>query len=289
MAKYRISELTSSYINYDMIQAHTDLPPPAEPRLRLLYAVLNEENDSREHSELYTTVVSLVQMGMDTHDLIDTDTRRKTEKEMRSRQLKVLAGDYFSARFYQLLAKAGQIGMITKLSDAVCEVNRLKVNLYSRMRGMRLGADDYFGYAVQLKSELFGHFASLLEGSLSRVWPELLSGISRCEVAIEELERSEDANRFDRSWAYWHLLQVGNEEERHRLADGVYEQDYIATLLHKYDVRKHLAAKLGSGLIALKTAIGRLESDKLIRELTAIANGLTNNTGGYMPALNEMR
>lgn len=289
MAKYRVPEITSAYTNYDMIQAHTELPPPAEPRLRLLYAVLNEEGASREHSELYTTVVSLVQMGMDTHDLIDTDTRRRSEKEMRSRQLKVLAGDYFSARFYQLLAQAGQIEMITRLSDAVCEVNRMKVNLYSRMRGMKLGAEDYFGYAVQVKSELFGHFAELLEGTLSRLWPDLLNGIARCEVAIEEMDRSLDESRFERSWAFWHLLQVGSEDERHRLTEGGMEPEYIRSLVQKYNIRSLLAAKLGQSMKSLKAAVLKLESDKLAHELTAIANQLMNNMGGYMPALNEMR
>ncbi|MDQ6418237.1 heptaprenyl diphosphate synthase component 1 [Paenibacillus sp. LHD-117] len=289
MAKYRMTEIASNYANYDMIQAHTELPPPAEPRLRLLYAVLNEQGPLSEHSELYTAVVSLVQLGMDTHDLIDTDTRRRSEKEMRSRQLKVLAGDYFSARFYQMLAGAGQIEMISKLSDAVCEVNRMKVNLYSRMRGMKMTADDYFGYAAQLKSELFGHFAGMLEGTLSRLWPELLGGITRCEVAIEEMERCNDASRFERSWAYWHLLQVGTEDERRRLTDGQPESAFIQSLVHKYEITKQLAARLKQSMNALKTAVGKLESDKLASELTAITNQLTNNKGGFMPALNEMR
>jgi heptaprenyl diphosphate synthase len=289
MAKYRIPAIVSTYINHDMIQAHTELPPLAEPRLRLLYAVLNDGDVNQGHGELYTAVVSLVQVGMDTHDLIDTDTRRRSEKEMRSRQLKVLAGDYFSSRFYQLLANAGQTEMITRLSEAVCEVNRMKVNLYTRMRVMKLTADDYLGYAIQLKCELFGHFGDRLQGTLSRLWPELLGGITRCEVALDELERCEDESRFERSWAYWHVLQVGNEEERHLLAEGVANPEFISSLVNKYEIRKQLGDKLKSGLQGFRAAAGKLESDKLIQELAQIADQLTNNRGGYLPALNEMR
>ena len=63
-------------------------------------------------SELFTLATSLVQLGLDTHDLVTASNDVKEKKAARSRQLKVLAGDYFSARFYHLLAQAGQIDMI---------------------------------------------------------------------------------------------------------------------------------------------------------------------------------
>ncbi|RIX53483.1 heptaprenyl diphosphate synthase [Paenibacillus nanensis] len=289
MTIYRISDMTRQYAKHDMIETHTELPPLAEPRARMLYAVLSEQRSSREQSELYTLVVSLVQLGMDTHDLIDTDTAQRSEREMRSRQLKVLAGDFFSARFYQLLANAGQIDMITKISNAVCEVNKLKVNLYTRMRGLKLSAEDYFGFAVQLRSELFQHFASLLEGAVSRVWPELLSSISRCEVVLDELERSESGQRFEKSWAYWHCLQVGNEEERHLLASNQLESGFIQALIQKYDVRSLLTVKLKQAVESVRTAAAKLESDKLAGELAGIADSLLGKLNCGMPALNETR
>lgn len=288
MTTYRIPEMTDIYANHEMIQTHAELPPLSSPRLRMLHAALAGDGSMGKHSELYTLATSLVQLGMDTHDLIDTDTRRRTEKEMRTRQLNVLAGDYFSSRFYQLLASAGQIDMIARISSAVCEVNRLKVNLYMRMRALKVSADDYFGYAVQLKSELFQHFAELLGGTVSRLWPELLSGISRCEVALEEMGRSGCADRFERSWAYWHVLQVGTEEERHLLMSAKPEQDVVLALVDKYGVRKLLAAKLDAAAEAVKHAASKLESDRLVGELTGIAEHFLSKLGAA-PALNESR
>lgn len=289
MTIYRISDMTRHYAKHDMIDTHTELPPLAEPRARMLYAVLNEQRSSREQSELYTLVISLVQLGMDTHDLIDTETAQRSEREMRSRQLKVLAGDFFSARFYQLLADAGQIDMITKISNAVCEVNKLKVNLYTRMRGLKLSAEDYFGYAVQLRSELFQHFSGLFEGTVSRVWPELLHNVSRCEVVLDELERSESGKRFERSWAYWHVLQVGNEEERHLLTSDKLESGFIKSLIQKYDIRALLTAKLKQAVESVRTAAAKLESDKLAGELSGIADSMIGKLTCGMPALNETR
>lgn len=178
MKTYRIPEIAQKYVDHDIIQAHTALPDFPDARLRLLYAFLNEQEPHKTHSELYTLVVSLVQLGMDTHDLIDTDLERRTEPEMRSRQLKVLAGDYFSATFYQLLSQAGQIDMISKISGAVSEVNRLKVNLYVRMRQLKMSAEEYLSLTVQLKATLFEIFSGVLEGSLSHAGQRFLTAFA---------------------------------------------------------------------------------------------------------------
>ncbi|MCR2803018.1 heptaprenyl diphosphate synthase component 1 [Paenibacillus soyae] len=289
MTTYRISEMTRQHAKHDMIDLHTELPPLAEPRTRMLFAFLNEQGSSKSYSELYTLVVSLVQLGMDTHDLIDTETERRSERDMRSRQLKVLAGDFFSAKFYQLLADAGQIEMISRISNAVCEVNRMKVNLYTRMRSLRLSAEDYFGYAVQLRSEMFQQFAGIMDGARSRVWPELLHGVGRCEVALDELERSGHEDKFEKGWAYWHVMQVGSEEEKQRLMYEKPDKGFILSLLHKYDIRAHLTAKVKQAADSVKAAAAKLESDKLERELTDIADSMLARLAGSMPALNETR
>ncbi|WP_028610526.1 heptaprenyl diphosphate synthase component 1 [Paenibacillus harenae] len=289
MKPYRISEIAQKYVEYDMIQAHTELPAMSDPRLRVLYAFLNQQQSVAKHSELYTLVVSLVQLGMDTHDLIDTDEEKRPEPQMRSRQLRVLAGDYFSARFYHLLSQAGQIDMVSKISGAVCEVNRLKVNLYVRMRQLKVTAEDYLSHTVQLRSTLFQLFTGVLEGNLSRLWNEALGGISRCEVVLDEIERSECPVRFDKSWAYWYVLQEGTEDERQVLAERSNEPAFIASLLDKYHVRSQLADKLKQSVDAFKAVAAMLESDKLLSELTQIVDALLNKRPGYTPALNETR
>lgn len=289
MKRYRIPEIADKYTNYDMIQAHTALPPLSDPRLRLLFAFLNQKPSLTKQSELYTLVISLVQLGMDTHDWVDTNTEYRTEKEMRSRQLKVLAGDYFSTRFYQLLAKAGQIEMISKISNAVCEVNKLKLVLYMRMRQLKITADEYVSFAVQLRSELFQHFADMLEGPISRLWPDLLDGVSRCEVILDELERTECPERFEKSWAYWYVLQEGTDEECYKLIHSAEEQGFIKSLVEKYNVRNLLANKLKQSAETLKAAASKLESDKLINELALIIDAMLNKQSSTMPVLNEMR
>lgn len=100
MTHNRIPQLIHKYTGHDMIQTYTELPAFPDSRIRLLVACMKASGISPANQDLYASVVSLVQMGLDTHDLIDTHTGHQSETEMRSRQIKVLGGDYFSSRFY---------------------------------------------------------------------------------------------------------------------------------------------------------------------------------------------
>lgn len=80
MRTYRIPEIAQKYVKYDMIEEHTSLPDLANARLRLLHAFLSQQASLQTHSELYTLVVSLVQLGMDTHDLIDTHQEQRLSR-----------------------------------------------------------------------------------------------------------------------------------------------------------------------------------------------------------------
>ncbi|XEC92753.1 heptaprenyl diphosphate synthase component 1 [Paenibacillus tarimensis] len=289
MKPYRIPEIAKKYVEYDMIQNHTVLPEFPDSRIRLLFAFLANERGAEEYSELYALVVSLVQMGMDTHDMIDTDTELQKQESMRSRQLKVLAGDYFSGRFYHLLSQAGQIEMIRKISGAVCEVNRMKMNLYVKMKQLRVTAEEYIQSCIQLKTGLLDVFSGVLEERCSRLWPELLHGFTRCEVVVKEIERTESLDLFAGSWGYWHVLQEGTEDEKRQLKENVQEENVILGLLDKYDIRRQLIEKLKQSVAHVHTLAERLDSDKLVRELRQIGETFMQPLASPAPVYNEMR
>jgi heptaprenyl diphosphate synthase len=70
MNNFRIAEITKPYTDYDMIQKHTSLPGLAECRANLLLLFLNSANENHSQNELITVATSLVQLGLDTHDLV---------------------------------------------------------------------------------------------------------------------------------------------------------------------------------------------------------------------------
>lgn len=264
---YRIPEIAKKYTEYDMIQKHTELPEFPDFRTRLLYAFLNKHDRLQASSELYALVTSLVQLGLDTHELVTVTNDNKEKKAARSRQMKVLAGDYFSSRFYHLLSQAGQIELIRLLSGAICEVNRLKMNLYMMMKQLKVTAEDYIQQSVAIRSQLFLSFASLMEEVYHKVWPDVLHAFTRCEVLFEEIFKAESMQNFRGSWGYWHILNHGTKEERKALQADNPDASKLRLLVHKHNVPAQLYQQLEGALGQLQAKLEQIGSEKLAHEL----------------------
>ncbi|WP_224749585.1 heptaprenyl diphosphate synthase component 1 [Polycladospora coralii] len=80
----------------------------------------------RDRIHTYTVATTLLQMSLLTHENV-TNQEQQSDTDLKKRQLYVLAGDYYSALFYRLLALKNENAGIKCLSQAVCEVNELKV------------------------------------------------------------------------------------------------------------------------------------------------------------------
>ena len=73
----------------------------------------------------------LVQIALDTHEKVsNTNTDMESSDLLKSKQLTVLAGDYYSGLYYQVLSEVGNIEMIRSLSSAVKKINDHKILLY---------------------------------------------------------------------------------------------------------------------------------------------------------------
>ncbi|MDR6549465.1 heptaprenyl diphosphate synthase component 1 [Paenibacillus qinlingensis] len=288
MNSYRIPEIAKQYTEYDMIQIHTDLPDFPELRTRLLFAFLNEDNKLSSLSELFTLATALVQLGLDTHDLVTASNEVKEKKASRSRQLKVLAGDYFSARFYHLLAKTGQIDMIKQLSNAICEVNRLKMSSYMKMKQLKLTAEDYIHHMVEIKSQLFLSFSEVMSETHKPAWPDILRSFVRCELLFNEIFCMESTSKFRGSWGYWHINQNGTKEERKQLQVEEVDTTKVRTLLHKYSISSQLYQLLNTQTKQLQDYIKKLDSDRLQSELFHMGEPFLRWTGEKPKVLEEI-
>ncbi|MNJ44785.1 Heptaprenyl diphosphate synthase component 1 [compost metagenome] len=270
MKPYRITELANKYVGYDMITNHTALPEYPVARVRLLYMFLNlRDNGKIGAHETSALAAFLVQLGLDTHDMIDVDSTCKAERSMRSRQLKVLAGDYFSSLFYELLAKAGQIELVSSMSSAICEVNRLKVGLYNRLKKL-LSTEEYLKECTHIKMGLFQSFSHLLDKSLQNLWRLLLVELSRCEVVLGEMKASGMLPEERQGYAYLRIMETGTVEDKEVLSRRKIDKREWSSLLAKYDVNEQLAHKLHQSVERVQALVHELKGDKEQSELTAI-------------------
>lgn len=250
MEKYSVADAANQYVEYDMIQAHTAIPSYSELRLQLLHAVLTQSAHVKQKSELYALVTALVQLGMDTHDLIDTETEYLSESKMRSRQLKVLAGDYFSARFYHLLAKSGEIQLVGKLSHAVANVNRLKIALYEKAKSATVLADDYIKERIHINSELFKQFTEYIDKTIQPAWHTLLPLVTQFEVIYDELERTNFNEGYAKSYAYWLIQERSLVENTNQCSE-----EELQKLIDEYDVKDKLVDLLDTTMYQIKNSI----------------------------------
>ncbi|MGF9699145.1 heptaprenyl diphosphate synthase component 1 [Paenibacillus sp. MABNR03] len=269
MNSYRVPQLAKKYTDYDMIRQHTEIPPFPDSRARLLQVFVGR-TDEKGHDELYALATSLVQLAMDTHDRIDTISGDRKEQEMRSRQLNVLAGDYLSSRFYQLLAHAGRIEMIGKLSGAVSEVNVRKMTLYDRMKKLLVSAEEYLRETVQLKMQLFLSFADMIGEKEQKLWESLLSEFSLCETVVEELQRISNEKSFNHSYAFWYIYEQGNEDERNILRQSEPDERAYGGMVLKYRMDEILLDRLRESTHRIQLLLQEENDQRGLHDVQAI-------------------
>ncbi len=275
MKPYRIPQLAKPYTDYDMIQRHTELPPFPDGRGHLLYIFLSYGSPAGIKSgELYTLVTGLVQLGLDTHECIDQVQNEPGGDPMRSRQLKVLAGDYFSSWFYHLLAKREQIEMVGILSTAIADLNVMKAHLYSKMKGMFLSAEQYLRHTVQLNMRLFLSFTPMIEESLAELWEKLLSEFSQYETVLLELRRGGDPVNAMEGYCYWKVLESATEDERRLLQEQELDHKDWKKLKMKYKCDSLLTDKLHGSIRSIQGLLQGVKEENLFAELSAALDRL---------------
>ncbi|MBW4082836.1 heptaprenyl diphosphate synthase component 1 [Paenibacillus sp. S150] len=275
MKPYRIPQLAKPYIDYDMIQRHTELPPFSDGRSHLLYIFLSHGSPSvLQNGELFTLVTGLVQLGLDTHESIDRTQDEPGGDPMRSLQLKVLAGDYFSGWFYHLLAKQEQIEMVGILSAAIADLNVMKANLYGKIKGRLLSAEQYLRHTVQLNMRLFLSFTPVIEESLTGLWEKLLAEFSQYETALLELRRGDDPVNAFEGYCYWKVLETAAEEERRLLLEQKLDLKDWKKLKMKYKCDSLLTDKLHGSLQSIQGLLQGVKDENLFSELSAALDRL---------------
>ncbi|ASF39692.1 heptaprenyl diphosphate synthase [Halobacillus halophilus] len=108
------------------------IPEPAvdEDKLVILSSIMDHTSLSSVKKEQYIITTMLVQIALDTHDLVTLTEDDDDQETIRNRQLTVLAGDYYSGLYYYLLSQLEDIPMIQTLAGAIKEINELKMELY---------------------------------------------------------------------------------------------------------------------------------------------------------------
>lgn len=178
-------------ISHSYVEQYVDVPTMAENRLELLYLFLLEQGMTKERATIFCSATGLVQLGLDMHEKVKNVYEQSLTDE-RNRQLTVLAGDYYSSRYYHLLAEAGEIKAVQVLSGAIQRVNEAKMKLYIAGRDGRLAsAEEYWELRNAIDT---GLYVAIVEEyaddeDTCRFWTNLMKETATAESVISEWEQ----------------------------------------------------------------------------------------------------
>ncbi|TQR19778.1 heptaprenyl diphosphate synthase component 1 [Psychrobacillus vulpis] len=112
-------------IQQNTLQKYTGIPVVDENRLFYTLLPLLNGEEWNKSEKISAIAVSLIFTALAAHDLV-----KEENASSKAQQLQVLAGDYYSGRYYQLLAKDSKIDLIQQLSSGVASVTEHKSRFY---------------------------------------------------------------------------------------------------------------------------------------------------------------
>ncbi|WP_010284220.1 heptaprenyl diphosphate synthase component 1 [Bacillus timonensis] len=145
--KERIEDRTK----HSYLQRYMETPSIDEDKILLLYSLFEDLLLPKEQLENYIITTMLVQQALDTHETVPNRLTNSDER-LRSQQLTVLAGDYFSGLYYYLLANSSDITFIRILAEGIKEVNEAKIYLYQMDFNQ---IDQLFSFVTAVESSVF--------------------------------------------------------------------------------------------------------------------------------------
>ncbi|MGE6489849.1 heptaprenyl diphosphate synthase component 1 [Paenisporosarcina sp. NPDC076898] len=116
-------------VRHRTLRIHAGEPDLREDRLFfLLLPYLNGEHWNDEHEQSAISV-AVIYSALAAHDQI-----KELNASSKSQQLTVLAGDYYSGLYYQMLAKLSNIDLIRSLSNGIIDISEKKASVYDNVK-----------------------------------------------------------------------------------------------------------------------------------------------------------
>jgi heptaprenyl diphosphate synthase len=153
-----------------------------EDKLLLLITIMDQLELSDKQRKNYALVTMLIQIALDTHEFISNEKIIETP-QMTSRQLTVLAGDYYSGLYYKLLADSEDIYMIKVLAGGIKEVNEHKISVFQQEFS---GIENLMTSIKIIESSLISKIIDYFQVT---VWDEVVSNLLLIKRLLDEKKR----------------------------------------------------------------------------------------------------
>lgn len=164
-----VKEQIERKIRHPYLLKHIEAPIIDEDKLLLLISIFDQANISEKQAKNYVITTLLIQIALDTHELVSNQPLEDEDKK--DRQLTVLAGVYYSGLYYKILAGMDDVDMIRLLAEGIKEVNEHKISVYRKaFDGIEVLMND----VKKIESSLFDKITKYLDNP---VWSEFVSNL----------------------------------------------------------------------------------------------------------------
>ncbi|WP_157729480.1 heptaprenyl diphosphate synthase component 1 [Tumebacillus algifaecis] len=199
----------SAEMDHTYLSAIIMRPTPERLQLLLGEAICKAAGLCKEETETIVSTLLLIYEGLAIHEEIETLAAHSDE---RYRQLGVLAGAYYSSKYYRLLAKSGQIRLLGQFALAIQSINEAKAELVRVPGDFTLNVERY----LQLQETIHGTLLHALRATLlpqGDEWEQLVSHLIRTSVLKSELDKMTDPI-WQRQAVNLSVWQKANNEEK---------------------------------------------------------------------------
>lgn len=245
----RIKDQLDQKVSYPYLMDHITLPDIDEDKLLLLVSIMDQLNLSYRKIENYAIAAMLIQLALDTHELIQNASITEDDQiNFRKRQLTILAADYYSGLYYQLLAEANDVHMIRILAEGIKDVNEHKISLYKE----NLEGTDNLFYSVKMVE--YSIFERMTDYFQSPSWNDLISNF----LLVKRLVNEKNSFLQDgTSVVFDALKKLIFKNSNQRLGELTLEQKkYLINVCDRYiDYSKHLIETSVSKLPSLNNLL----------------------------------
>ncbi|MGZ4105747.1 MAG: heptaprenyl diphosphate synthase component 1 [Tumebacillaceae bacterium] len=184
-------------------------PELEQLQLVLAQAMVRAAGLAKSEAETVVSTMMLIYHGLAVHEEIDTLAANADE---RYRQLGVLAGDYYSSKYYRLLAGAGLIHLIGTFARAIQVINEAKAELERDTSDYGIQIERY----LEMQETIHGTLLHALRETYlpgQALWEELVTLLVRATVLVKELGKN-STQVWSRTLTNLMVWQQASGEER---------------------------------------------------------------------------
>jgi heptaprenyl diphosphate synthase len=255
------------YTFHPMIQQYLQVTPFSSMRQHMGFLLLRDAAVGRDEALTAIISMSLVEMGMDIHDHVSLEDTVDSD-ELKVRQLKVLAGDYYSSQYYKLLADTEQSDLLGIYSEAICQINLYKMTEQIHLSAQTLSFENYKHLTIERRAALLDALVQTYATQDGPLWRSLYRALLWLEWVQQEFEKLQWNEDVTDGLCYLYLMEKSSLDEKvHLLQDGSDNKSKRKALIYKYRLQSWLCHEMERSITQVSDIVNKLPNALLEKEM----------------------